>query len=326
MIQLQNPFKTNQVGNLIVGTHNGEFHADDVLAFAILVEIRRTHGGAINLLRSRDPVVLAKADIVMDVGGKYDPELQEFDHHQVEGAGARVNGIPYAAAGLIWKHYGAHVIAGIYEKKGLTEAQIVAIHDRVDKYVISPTDASDCGYDLAENWKGDVRPFTFAKVVAGYNPGYQDPSGDEVMIRQFRLASILAQNTLVQQIKWVGDAVLGADEVRAALKARTVPEILVLDSFAPWGDVVFDDNVEELRYIVFPALEGDYRVQVVPVGRGSFELRKPLPKTWAGLRNSEMDQVTGIDGCVFCHRACFIGGHKTKEGAVKLAEMALAAK
>ena len=34
------------------------------------------------ILRSRDAVKLSHCDIVVDVGGIYDPEALRFDHHQ----------------------------------------------------------------------------------------------------------------------------------------------------------------------------------------------------------------------------------------------------
>ena len=37
-----------------------------------------------------------------------------------------------------------------------------------------------------------------------------------------------------------------------------------------------------------------------------------------------MSTLTGIEGCVFCHNAGFIGGNKTKEGALRMARAALA--
>ena len=32
--------------------------------------------------RSRDPAVLADCDLVVDVGGVYDPTIHRYDHHQ----------------------------------------------------------------------------------------------------------------------------------------------------------------------------------------------------------------------------------------------------
>jgi hypothetical protein len=50
-------------------THDGPFHADDVFADAVL----RAARDDVRLTRSRDPAVIADADLVFDVGGSYDP-------------------------------------------------------------------------------------------------------------------------------------------------------------------------------------------------------------------------------------------------------------
>lgn len=34
------------------------------------------------VVRTRDPERLAECDVVVDVGGEYDPERHRYDHHQ----------------------------------------------------------------------------------------------------------------------------------------------------------------------------------------------------------------------------------------------------
>jgi uncharacterized UPF0160 family protein len=80
----------------IIATHNGNFHADDVFSVAALKSILP----AFKLIRTRDAELINKADIVIDVGGEYDPEAGRFDHHQRGGAGERENGIPYSSFGF----------------------------------------------------------------------------------------------------------------------------------------------------------------------------------------------------------------------------------
>lgn len=48
-----------------------------------------------------------------------------------------------------------------------------------------------------------------------------------------------------------------------------------------------------------------------------------LPEAWAGFRNEELSRVAGIEGCVFCHTVRFIGGNKTRDGALAMARKAL---
>lgn len=100
-------------------THDGLFHADEVFADAILEDLLPQYmkvGVAdrvkyVDRIRTREQEVLkdamiAKNKMLLDVGGKYNFDLSNLDHHQQGGAGKRENGISYAAAGLVWKHYG----------------------------------------------------------------------------------------------------------------------------------------------------------------------------------------------------------------------------
>lgn len=62
--------------------------------------------------------------------------------------------------------------------------------------------------------------------------------------------------------------------------------------------------------------------------------RKPLPEAWRvrsrphscnnltdsqGIRDDQLSELTGIPDCVFVHASGFIGGNKTKEGAMAMA-------
>src|SRR3989338_4210933 len=88
-------------------THNGKFHVDDLVAVAALQFML----GEANtqVIRSRNPDDWKTGDYVLDVGAVYDPATNRFDHHQHGGAGARENGVPYSALGLVWKHYGEKI-------------------------------------------------------------------------------------------------------------------------------------------------------------------------------------------------------------------------
>lgn len=70
---------------------------------------------------------------------------------------------------------------------------------------------------------------------------------------------------------------------------------------------------------------GSWRVQAVPRDPDSFATRKPLPAAWAGLRDAELSEKSGIPGCIFVHAGRFIGGNATYEGALRMAVAAVEA-
>lgn len=67
---------------LTIGTHNGTFHCDEVVACFMLKQLPEYENAEI--FRSRDDKTLReKCDIIVDVGGKYDHEKKLYDHHQL---------------------------------------------------------------------------------------------------------------------------------------------------------------------------------------------------------------------------------------------------
>ena len=77
-------------------------------------------------------------------------------------------------------------------------------------------------------------------------------------------------------------------------------------------------------YVIYPdETGGNWRVQAVSVSPESFENRKALPEPWRGVRDEALSQIAGIGGCVFVHASGFIGGNKTRDGALEMAKRAL---
>lgn len=71
-------------------------------------------------------------DIVVDVGGVYDPESDRYDHHQKEFQetfeieGMESKGIRMSSAGLIYKHFGKEVLASM-TREIVQEASVSSI-------------------------------------------------------------------------------------------------------------------------------------------------------------------------------------------------------
>jgi uncharacterized UPF0160 family protein len=282
-------------------THNGPFHADDVLAAAMLLEIH----GDVEIIRTRDKDVIKEADIVFDVGGVYDPDTRRYDHHQLVGAGDRlVNDIlvPYSSAGLVW----------LCEYRGSDSA-----FDYVEERLVAGVDAQDNGIALCDN---EIRPMDFSALVSQFNPDWDDE--DQDFDYHFFLAVDFARSVLQKMIASAGRQVKAAALVEDALRHRTQPEIVVLEKFCPWQKTLAE--YPEVLYVVFPdSASSTWRVQCVPVEPGGFESRRPLPETWYGLNGTDLDAAMGVDGVVFCHRNGFIARHETRKGALAMAQAAL---
>ena len=74
------PLPKKQKSQKTIGTHSGTFHCDEVLACCMLKMLPEYSNAEI--IRTRDESVLNTCDIVVDVGGKYEPASHRYDHHQ----------------------------------------------------------------------------------------------------------------------------------------------------------------------------------------------------------------------------------------------------
>jgi uncharacterized UPF0160 family protein len=280
-------------------THNGNFHADDVFSVAALKSIF----SSVTLIRTRDLEIIAKADIVIDVGGEYDSTTDRFDHHQRGGAGARGNGIPYSSFGSMWQKYGLDVCKG---------NQNVA--NALDAGLVSTIDAIDCGYV-----KGVSEGISLSQTISMFNPTWQEDSHFDVC---FNEAVEFASHVLTRFIATANGGISAKTIVASAIENAQDPRVIVLEKYTPWKKTVHALS-EKALYMVYPSQTGQWRIQAVPVEPGSFEDKRPLPKEWAGLSDKALQEVTGIDDAMFCHNGLFIAGTESFESTMKMAAIAL---
>lgn len=151
----------NSLENIAVSvTHPGKFHLDDVMSEGILKKIKPE----IQTIRTKDSAIIANADLRFDVCGEYSHESKSYDHHQKGGAGRRENGVEYASAGLIWKHY----------SQDICDSKIAKI---VDSQLIQQIDGIDSGhfrntYDLTKG-------MTLSGLFSRLNPVWTESNKED---------------------------------------------------------------------------------------------------------------------------------------------------
>lgn len=288
----------------IIATHNGKFHSDDVFAVAALLLLYGED--SVRVIRSRDPLVLEKADIVLDVGGIYDEKINRFDHHQKEGAGQHpLVGIPYSSFGLIWKHFGMQLV-GVNEE----------LWKKINHKIVFPIDALDNGVDLTDNKVPDVFPLTLHSIVSSYAPSWKE--GDtESFDRGFFKAVAFAKEYLSREIAHQKDKIEGEEIVRTLYKESSDPRFFVMENYIPY-DFLAEEN-EELLYGIYKDVNGSYCVKAVHAQKGSFENRLSFPPSWWGKSGADLEKESGVLGATFCHRNGFIAIAQTRDAALTLA-------
>lgn len=95
------------------------------------------------IIRTRNETVLAKCDVIVDVGSVYDPSKNRFDHHQSSFQDTYNSNYKtrLSSAGLVYKHFGSEIITSMV---GNADSKVAAeILDRVYKNFVEHIDAND---------------------------------------------------------------------------------------------------------------------------------------------------------------------------------------
>jgi len=295
-------------------THNGSFHTDDVFAAACLTLYLEKKGESFEIIRTRDEEIIKDADYVFDVGGVYDESKNRFDHHQVGGAGSRIfdgsggkTAIEYSSFGLVWKKFGEELCG---------DKKVASI---VEKKLVMPVDSADNGFDLITN-NYEISPYFIQQAFFSMVPTWREENTtkDEMFLKSVGIA----KEILSREIIHAKDAVVAEKLVIDIYQNTQDKRIIVLDKNYPFEHILC--NFPEPLFVIYPRANDDtWGIKAVRNDPKTFDNRKDLPEAWGGLRAEELQKVTGVGDAIFCHRALFMAVAKSKEGAIKLAELAL---
>ena len=300
-------------------THSGTFHADDVVAASIL----RLLYPDIEFRRTRDVAVISAVDgtnIVFDVGLRYEHERLRYDHHQFD-AGSRSSGCPYASAGLIWLHYGHKVLEKF---DAIPDSMISEVWREVDENFIAGIDAVDNAACYSKSFltADNNTPVQIPSVVAAisvFNPTELIEVAD--FDGQFEEAVKMTTAILNRNIQVATNRCLGEEMLHKWFRNSTNYRILSLETGVPWKQ--FAVSKPHLLYAVFPS-NGSWYCQCIPKHAGTREYRKLLPASWIGLDGETLARVTGVKNAIFMHKDRYLCAAGDRDGAMRLAELAIA--
>jgi len=288
-------------------THNGSFHADDIFSTALFSILFEKLGESFEIIRTRDEKIIETGDYVFDVGGIYNAEKNRFDHHQVGGAGKRENGIDRSSFGLVWEKFGSEICGG------------KETADLIDRKLVTPIDASDNAFDLVES-KYDIMPYFVENIFFAMEPTWSEENlnRDEVFLKCVEIAKTI----LLREIVHAQSIVSAEDAIGDAYKNAIDKRIIVLDKNYPFEYILY--NFPEPLFAVYPRkIDNSWGVKAIRDDIKSFKNRKNFPKSWGGLREDELQEITGVSDAIFCHHSLYLAGAKSKEGAIKLAQIAI---
>jgi len=327
-----------------VAVHDGVFHADEVFAIAGLSYLYD-----INLIRSRDESRLIEADMRVDVGGKYNHNTRDYDHHMA-GFNERHespnkfrydDGPKRSGIGLVFLHYGKDIIRAVLKEtiphENPNDTEIEEIWKNLDRGLIATIDCIDNGEQ--DYFRFRECPYTSANItrfIAMFNPSGDNQTPDIQQI-QFYKAVDIAKSYLSKEITATAENVLAVKYFEDMVKNMKDEDagILIMDKFIPWGYAYsrIGNIADGIQMIVYPNMSGTWMCQTpkyyytrhkhyFPDTLQDGKKRRYIsqaPEEICGLRDEELVSITKVPDAVFVHSSGHLGAARTKDGAIRLA-------
>lgn len=279
------------------GTHDGSFHADEVTACALLLLFKLIDQDKV--VRTRDESKLAGCAYVCDVGGVYDPSRSRFDHHQLSYKG------DLSSAGMVLLF--------------LKESQVIdsATYDYLNRSLIAGVDAHDTGRSLIP-----VGVCSFSHIISNFVPPAYDASEEELKAAFFQAVDFTLGHLtrLLTRYQYI---FLCKELVEEQMQKKL--SYLLFEKAIPWLESFFDLGGEKhpALFVVMPSGHSWKLRAIPPTSEDRMKMRVALPEEWAGLRDQELESISGIKGAIFCHKGRFISIWKTREAALEALQKAL---
>lgn len=261
-----------------VVTHDGIFHADELLACAALsIAYGRDN---VAIIRSRDSKVLEvttqnKDTWVIDVGNSYDPSLLNFDHHMRDFNLTNSFGNKLSSFGM--------VVEELLRRDFFNEVKesLLKFSNKVDML--------DNGVKKAED-------LLFLSVLNSY-------SDNEVI--NFYAALETATSYLRSLInQWKEERIINM-RLNDSLGNMTEDGIIYNTDYIPVDERA--NAIPEAKLVIYKNKQGTYNIQSVNVGETKdFSVRCPTPEAWRGLRDNELIRASGGLPLTFCHAGGFL--------------------
>lgn len=274
--------------NLKFCTHGGDFHADELLATAVLMQELPQY--KIEVIRTRNPQIMRRCDIVYDVGGG------KYDHHGINKV-FYPNGIPMAACGKILND--AIVNRDLVE--GLRRKLFYAV------------EAHDNGAELPPF----IAPSRLG-FVSAFSLNWTERYDDRLIDRMFFEALPIVRRVYERITEAVIADIKATEYINTKAEKIYDGKFLLLDQWCPAYD--YTRTHPEFLGSIYPRANG-WTIRLAPSMRKKYATKIRAPESWRGKYDTELDKSTGLTDGVFCHNAGFICVFKTRDAAIKAAKI-----
>lgn len=280
---IQNPIRPNREV-IIIGTHGARFHADEIVAIAMIEIVFENY--EFHIVRTRDPNMLEQCDIVLDVGNTNSGRW--FDHHDRDFKETHyLSDTKMATTGLVWDD-----IQNLLVKKFLPHASDEILNiakDYILNEIIIPVDGIDNGVKAPH--------LSLSKIISAYNAvdTLWQPMQFEEAIKMTKKIMI----TLFKEIAYRASCYTNILEAmrKAPLDEQNEGIFVMRDLYGPWISVAVGNWLETIHYKVCVYKTEDnpllWKIQSFPLDK--FNLAKgsrcPAPEDLRGRGNIDLNAI-----------------------------------
>lgn len=283
----------------MVVVHDGIYHADDVVAAALI----KLMNPDVFILRLSEHELPPESDevVIADIGGG------KFDHHQ-EDAERRKDGNKHAACGLILKEFGKQIYPN-------------GVPDELKEFIKDIEDV--------DNGVTGSNSCIITKYINLTRPLWDESNEPTEITRRFKeVVDVILEKFLMPYrescIMPFANLCFFIDEIDRLSKAfdksieraeRIVKDafknsngkIVVLPAYLPWKNYLVDTTA---LFVIYKSARGGINLQCVPKKTYGFDNKIDLPEKW--LKNRPK-------GCTFVHPTRFLAAFDSFGHALKAA-------
>jgi len=303
-----------------IQTHDGKFHADEVGAVALLSSYFNNKDIKIHILRSRNIDSFETSDILVDVGGIYNPETHRYDHHQEDCNETFIDTsqTPLSSVGMIWKHFGKEILEMFINSldylsvpQNWSEEDIDNLHTEIYFKVIREIDAHDNGIISVEGGKRNFwENLHLSQVISSMNS--TNTSNDIEQITNFlKGMELFNQIFEIKTIEIINKycAFSNSCETLNQIISKFPDEnYLIIDQDIPFIYKCLNklDWKRKYKFIIFSSSPKEVKIRTRSRKDNFY---KPIIPLYVGKENTDI---------IFIHKALFIAKTKTLESAIEL--------
>ena len=289
---------------LRIATHNGKFHADELLSIAMIkyaierassLSSTRKCPVKFEIIRTRDQKKIEEADIAVDVGDG------QFDHHST--TDRYPNGIQMSSCGKVLS-----AVEG--------DSVLVALMNSWTLYAVQTTDNGEKSFKFTNN---------FFNWVGLMNETYSEmKASDQNNDKPFYLALEMVEILYKRMYKAAKEHILAQGYLQHCTRHFRQQILELPSSSVPWKYFVAF-QLPTIKAILCPDSSNDtWTVRWVPKYMGAHETKLLWPVEW----RSEKDACEGNTtlaakkyefGCRFCHKSLVMANFDSRDHALQAA-------